>query len=287
MGAAVGAILLNAGDLRSALDALAAPSPRWVAVILLSVVGNVILSGLLFHLLTSRYGAVPRGRMLALIAATSLVNYLPLRPGLVGRAVYLKRVYGIAYLDTGKTVVQSAVITAGCGLALAGLALLLHERPGLDARFVLGGALLAPIVVGLVPMLRVWSLCALIRSVEILLWAVRYSAAFALIGRPIEPLAAIAFACVGVLATMVPLVSNGLGLREWASGLLAPALTPHALTFGVTAELVNRAAELVVVAALGIPALLWLSPSRKSPTAPSGDSSEAVKPPARRPDRPS
>jgi hypothetical protein len=58
---------------------------------------------------------------------------------------------------------------------------------------------------------------------------------------------------------MVPLVSNGLGLREWAIGLLSPAIASHDMELGLTADLVNRAAELIVVSVAGVPATLWLT----------------------------
>jgi hypothetical protein len=69
----------------------------------------------------------------------------------------------------------------------------------------------------------------------------------------------VGFACISVIATLVPLVSNGLGLREWAVGLLAPALAFHHVDLGITADLVNRAAELLVVVVAGVPATLWLT----------------------------
>ncbi len=64
--------------------------------------------------------------------------------------------------------------------------------------------------------------------------------------------------CVSVVAMLVPFVSNGLGIREWAIGLFAPFLGDSTLEIGLTAELVNRAAEIVVVVVAGVAAIVWL-----------------------------
>jgi hypothetical protein len=95
----------------------------------------------------------------------------------------------------------------------------------------------------------------------VIVWAVRYHAAFTLIGSPIPPATALAFACISMIASMVPLSSNGLGLREWAIGAAAPMLTAYQLELGLTAELVNRAAELAMVTVVGLAGagyLAWL-----------------------------
>jgi hypothetical protein len=58
---------------------------------------------------------------------------------------------------------------------------------------------------------------------------------------------------------LVPIVGNGLGLREWAVGLAAPLLTPYVLGLGLAADLVNRATELVVILVLGLGGMAWLT----------------------------
>ena len=75
---------------------------------------------------------------------------------------------------------------------------------------------------------------------------------------------AIAFACVSVVASMVPLFGNGLGVRQWAIGLLAPVLTTYRLELGVTAELVNLAGELIMLLLLGTAGAAWLARRRST-----------------------
>jgi hypothetical protein len=111
---------------------------------------------------------------------------------------------------------------------------------------------------------RVWVVAGLIRYLEIMVWAVRYHAAFALLGSPIDANGALAFACVGSVSMLVPFVGNGLGLREWGIGLAAPLLTPYALELGLAAELVNRAAELVVILVLGLGGVAWVAAHARS-----------------------
>ena len=111
---------------------------------------------------------------------------------------------------------------------------------------------------------RIVAAAAFIRYIEVLLLAVRYRAAFALIGAPIDPAMALAIACVSLVVTMIPLSSNGLGLREWAVGLASPLVTPYVLEVGMTAELVNRAAEAVVIVVIGLGAFAWLAWRRRS-----------------------
>jgi hypothetical protein len=109
---------------------------------------------------------------------------------------------------------------------------------------------------------RSWCWAAAFRWLELLVIAARYHAAFALIGSPIDSAGSLAFACISMIAGMVPFLSSGLGVREWAVGLVAPILTGAQLTTGLTADLVNRAVELVVVLVCGVVGLGWLARHR-------------------------
>ena len=107
------------------------------------------------------------------------------------------------------------------------------------------------------------ALAGLIRYVEVFVWAARYYAAFKLIDYTISIESALAFACISMIATLVPFFSNGLGLREWAIGLAAQLLTEYQLEHGITAELVNRAGELIVVLIVGLVGIAWLAHLRR------------------------
>ena len=59
-------------------------------------------------------------------------------------------------------------------------------------------------------------------------------------------------------------MSNGLGLREWAVGLLAPFLAGYSMEQGIAAELVNRAAEVVIVLVAGLAGAGWVTRTWRS-----------------------
>ena len=101
-----------------------------------------------------------------------------------------------------------------------------------------------------------------IRYVEVLVLAVRYHTSFDLIGSAIDGRSALGFACVATIASMIPLVSNGLGLREWSTGLVAPALSSRSMALGLTADLVNRAVEIIVAIPTGLIGLAMLARMR-------------------------
>ncbi len=110
-----------------------------------------------------------------------------------------------------------------------------------------------------------WALA--LRQVDALVWVARYLLVFALLEREISLPGAAAVAGVGMLATFVPLTSNGLGLREWAVGLTAAVLpagwlvlegAEGATGIALTADLLNRAGELIVIVPAGLASLLIL-----------------------------
>ena len=237
---------------------------RLIAIMLGSVLGNIARTAVMFRLLLSRYGPHDRRiggmEMQALIASATLINYLPLRPGVFSRIAYHRTVNGIAIADSVKTIIQAAMLSGLAALYLTGVALICRER-AISPWLVLSIPLPVLGIAGaLAPRhVRVFLWAGGMRLADVLVTALRYHAAFALIGSPIDWNGAIAFACISVLATMVPLVSNGLGLREWAIGLLAPAIASYQMELGLTADLLNRAAELVMVTLTGVPATLWLA----------------------------
>lgn len=234
--------------------------PAALPLILLpcAVLTNIALSGVLFRLLLSRFGRVGWMEMQAVIAAATLVNFIPLRPGLPGRLLYHRTVNRIPIMQSGRTVVEAAVISVGVGGYLA-LAAIGSIRWQVNLWYMAIGPLPVLMLLVALPGARLWMLAILVRYVEVIIWAVRYACAFALIGSPIGAEAALAFACVSILATMVPLFSNGLGLREWAIGLVAPLLTAHTLELGIIAELVNRAVELIIITVAGLCGMAYLA----------------------------
>jgi uncharacterized membrane protein YbhN (UPF0104 family) len=223
------------------------------AVMLAAAAGNLMVTSVLFWVITLSFDARPRvslSRMTALIAASGLLNYLPLQAGLFGRAAYLKAKHGLplrqamviqlVVLGVGSVVLGGAAAVglmypvemlswgvAGAGLALVALcaatpwiARLLLRRPAREA----------------------WS-WGLLRAVDLLLGAARLWLAFASVGQPIGYARAVTITAAGMFVSMLPFVPNGLGLREWVIAALAPMQTAA----GLAAAVIDRAVEAVVL----------------------------------------
>jgi hypothetical protein len=263
MAAAVATVVSRRDIIAMNLAAIRQPGAWEVFLLLGTVIANVVLTGLMFSVLMSRYGRVGVVEMQALIAAAALANYLPLRPGLFGRVAYHKAFNKIPITATMTVTLTALGLSVAIGVYMA-MALFAAGRASIPLWVVVGAPLPVLAAATALRASRIVGTAALIRYIEVLLLAVRYQAAFALIGAPIDPAMALAFACVSLVVTMIPLSGNGLGLREWAVGLASPMLTPYVLEVGMTADLVNRAAEAVVVVILGLSAFAWLAWHRRS-----------------------
>ena len=256
-----GAIYTAVGEregFAKALEALRDPPPMAVALVLASIAVGVVLSALLFHLLMRRFGKVPFWEMQALIAATAFANYLPLKPGFVGRVAYHRLRHDTRAAHTVRTIFE-AIALSGTVASMFLLALLGFRALGVEGEW----ALLAPAVLGIgihFAKVRTLAQALLVRQVELALWTLRYWAVFQLVGAPIDLETAIVLGSVSVIATLLPIVSNGLGIREWVIGLLAPLIShaPVSTSQAIVAELVHRVAELVVMTPIGVTAIIVL-----------------------------
>lgn len=277
LGAAIFAVLRQ-GAFSTAVAALADASPGSLALAAALPVASVTLTALTFWILTRRHGRVGFIEMLALINAGWLLNYLPMWPGMFGRLAYHKAVNGIALRDSITSTIWANVLALIAALGL-GVALLVGV-------VVVGGdsPWLAAIAAAPVPMLaagawfafvrapqpdpQVWRIAAAlsVRWAELFVWAARYSVCFALVGTPIGFGASLALAVVTGLGTLVPLTGNALGVREWIVGLCAPLLpvglsltTSLATHNGLSADLTNRAIEVLLAIPLGLIAAAWIA----------------------------
>lgn len=257
------AAVLLAWSRRDAIAEVAASGPtgaeRWllVAALAATIAVNVVLTGLFFTVLLRRFGRVAAADGVAVTATATLFNYLPLRPGMAGRIAWHRAADGIRVRDGVRTSVEAVAMSA---LVAGSFLLGVVAARGLGAPAWVGAALPgAAVLVAVIVGRRGPVVAALaIRWVEVLLWAVRAWLAFRLVGVALDLEQALAVAAVGVAATAVPLVSNGIGLREWATGLLAPAIGAGALEEGVAAELAARAVEVLAVLPLGALGAAWL-----------------------------
>ena len=276
VGLAVWAVSRSAGALAGAWDAISSAAPGRVGALLVLIAVTPMFTSVLFWVLTRRYGPLGLGENTALITSAWLLNYLPLSPGLFGRLAYLKAVRGIPVGASARAVIWANLLSVVAGLLLlitVGAASL--GFAGHDPRLIAATSAPATAIGVLAwyawrkkpqPDPEVWRVLAglAIRYVELHIWAARYLIVFSILGVPLSWGGALAVAAVSTLASLFPLAPNGLGLREWAVGLVAPLL-PASLAYsaGVTtpislsAELIHRGSEVLVAVPLGLAATFW------------------------------
>jgi uncharacterized membrane protein YbhN (UPF0104 family) len=262
---ALAAIARNQAIVDSLSRALA--SPRWdaLAVLAATVVAQQVLTSTTFWMLMRRHGPVGWGEMNALIASSTLANYIPLQAGSIGRLAYHKVVHGIP-VKTSLVVILVAMGLVAVSLVALVVVGLWVSRAGASWWWVAVTPLAwVPLLAG--PATRVVGACLVLRTVELLVIAVQSWAAFRLSGWEIEPMTAVGVAVVAAVANLTPFIGNGLGVREWAVGLAAPLLGGYETDAGLAAQLTGRAVDAVMAIALGGPALAWIASRRIAPAA--------------------
>ncbi len=258
-------VALAHGEALQAALSNARRAPLGLVLLAVSLpLANWLLISTSFSVLYGRQTPVAVREMSLLVAAAWLLNYLPLRPGLVARLAYHKRRHGITVRRSIQVLVVSSLLSGLGALLCAGIALLL---PASAPVWIMVAGILAPTV----PMFagvrseRLGTLCLAfcLRYLDLLVWVGRYWAVFAVIGVPLSLRESVALAIVSQIALLVPIAGNGLGLREWAIGLLAGVLPAFAGTegtaMGLAGDLVHRGFELAAAILVGVPALLVLS----------------------------
>lgn len=262
LAAAVVAVARSGIDVRAVRSIVAgAHADLLIAAVTLPLL-NLAISAGVFWVLTRRFGRVAYSEMCALIGAAWLLNYLPMRPGLVGRVAYHKAVNGIPVAQGARVVGESIACSAVASLGAVGWSVVAARRPEWAGWL---GVVPVVVIVGLgvagaVAPLRTWgAVCGAmaLRIADLIVWTLRYWVVFAIADSPVTMAQAAAVAAVSQVAMSVPLVGNGLGLREWAVGLLRASLPAWygvgaASSAGLTADLVNRAAELLVAVPVGL-----------------------------------
>lgn len=256
MGAAVYAVARNGAIVDSLSRAIT--SPHWDALLLLvaSVFAMQLLSSAVFHRLMNAHGPVGFFEMNALVAASTLGNYVPMQAGSLGRVAYHHAVNGIPLRASLVAIVQ-AMLASFIALCLVGAGALFGRAAGAP-----WWAVLALPVLWLPFMLdaraRIFATVLFLKTIETFAWALHAWAAFKLSGWTIEPETAIWVALVGGLANLVPFIGNGLGIREWAVALSAPMLGGYVQDAGLAAELVGRAVDIAIAVPLGLVGFAYL-----------------------------
>ena len=227
-----------------------------------AVLATIGMGGLMFWVVTRSFDARPPvglGRMTHLISASALLNYVPLRPGLIGRAVYLNRLHGLPLVHS----VQIWLVVAGVSAVVFSVVILAVQiGPVGNPLIRVGGAAAALVLAstvtgaaaGRVLARRVdsgWS-WALIKLAELLLWGLRLWLAMLVVGISISYPQAIAAAAAGNLAGLLPVTPNGLGLREWAIVGLLGLSGQVDIADAALATVIDRGVEVLVVVPVGL-----------------------------------
>jgi len=274
--AAIFALLTGEEDLRQAWRSMRA-APYWLVALVVGLpVANLVGVSMSFWLISRRYGKVGPGEMNALVATAWLLNYLPMKPGLIGRLAYHKKINNIRYRDSARVLVWAASFTAISTLVMFALAALV-KAAGVHVSI-----LLAPLpVIALGTLIAVRAehrraahaearprrghapVClgsALVfRYIDMLIWAARYWASFKLVGVDIDPSGAAILAVISQVTLAIPVAGNGLGVREWGIGVAAQWLGFSVRAVGLAADVINRAAELVVSIPLGLAGWIFIT----------------------------
>jgi hypothetical protein len=271
----VASVLLVAGAVvaiarnQAIVDSLsrAFASLRWDALTVLAatVLAQQVLTATVFWMLMRRHGPVGWGEMNALIASSTLANYVPLQAGSIGRLAYHKVVHGIP-VKTSLVVILVAMGLVAVSLVALVVVGLWVSRAGASWWWVAVTPLAwVPLLAG--PATRVVGACLVLRTVELLVIALQSWTAFRLSGWEIEPMTAVGVAVVAAVANLTPFIGNGLGVREWAVGLAAPLLGGYETDAGLAAQLTGRAVDAVMAVVMGGPALAWITSRRIAPAA--------------------
>jgi predicted nucleic acid-binding Zn ribbon protein len=287
--AAIWTIAANRGQFEAAWNS-ARQASWWVVVLVFAApIVNIGLTGLSFAILTRRRGHVGHREMIGLIWIASVLNQLPLRPGLFGRIAY-HRVVNRIPVGLSVRVVLEVLACAVAANALLLTALLVAGSAGWDGSTLLWMvfALICTTLACAGVCRTAWLGCGgwrghawrypavlAVRLADMGVWGARYVLVFWLIGVPIDARGGAALACAGQAAMMAPVP---MGLREWVVGATAAWLPPEFVderrfvrgaegvgsgmieraTPGLMADVLNRSVELAVGVPGALIAGVWL-----------------------------
>ena len=232
--------------------------PSWTLVVLpAATLASIAIGAVILKRLFWRRPELRFADLLALNAAATLFNLLPLKAGLAGRIAWQRRFQGVE-IRASLGVAAAAIGVSAGAVAIATAALIAAPRLEVPAPAILFGA--AVVLLVLAPMARIGFACELLwwRLVDLGAWSLRISAAFAVLGTDLPPESAAALACVAMASGLIPVLGSTLGVREWVIALVAPSLAGVAWEQALAAELVARGFEIAVVAITGGAGSAWL-----------------------------
>jgi len=237
-------------------------APLWaILVVVIGPVANWVCVGLCLHALMRRHGQVGSGEMLMLVGSAWLLNHLPMRPGLVGRIGYHAKVNQIRVRDSVEASVWSVVLAGGANAVILGLMLLVPVESSIWSLVLVLliplGVLIALSAAAFMRSQRLGFLCLgmVYRYADVLVWAIRYTGAFAMLGVSISPVGIALITAASQIAQLNPFTGAGFGFREWGVGLAARLpVSGVGITMrsAIGGDVINRIAETIVVVPLGL-----------------------------------
>ncbi|MFK7758984.1 MAG: hypothetical protein AB8C13_03435 [Phycisphaerales bacterium] len=230
-------------------------SPWWMIVlVILGPLGNHLSVAMCLRALLNRFGNIGKREMIVLVGSAWLFNYLPMRPGLIGRMGYHKSVNKIRLRDSFQCSVWSGVLAGvsnGIMLIVAILMTLIGSRWSIlmPALPVVGMFVIAGVMQDQSRRLMFQALA--FRLIDVIVWLGRYWLAFRVLGLEMDIADIAIISAVSQLASLMPLTGSGLGFREWGVGLTASA-GGYAMKTAIAGDLINRAAETLIVFPVGL-----------------------------------
>lgn len=244
----------STGGLEGVWDSIRS-APWWmIALIIISPMGNHLSVSLCLHSLQSRHGKVGLIEMFVLIGSAWMFNYLPMRAGLLGRIGYHKSINKIRIRDSLESSIWSGVLAGISNIILLGVAMLMTWI-GESWAILLPAAPVALIFVlsTVMPTRKTTLLMRALayRQIDVIVWLGRYWLAFEVLGLEMNIGDIAIISAVSQLASLMPLTGSGVGFREWAVGLMASA-GGHAMGTAMAGDIINRAAETLIVVPVGL-----------------------------------
>ena len=248
-------------------------------------VSSIVIPGMQFWLVTRPFVTgrpLSLAGMQALTAGGCLLNYTPFKAGMIGRVTYLKHFHGVGLRAAvftnvliGIIFVASSILTiaitiwrgefdlAWWATTLGGIGIL----TGIAAKILQA---VLPAAMPVEPRLRnstgaavaYLAPCFAFQLLGLYVTAIRWWLVFHILGRPI----ALADAWLAAIVHMVTIAAgpaNGIGLREWLIGIGGQLGGINAglnmdLRMSMSAALIDRAIEAVVLILLGVLGLAFL-----------------------------
>lgn len=250
----------------------------WVWLLFAALVAcNLFLASLMFWVVTLSFDATPRvglGRMTLLVTASALLNFLPFRPGLVGRAVILRNHHALP-LRQSALILLIILATGSIVTLIIGLCALFIRDVWMMGSVLFAVSLLLSGLSGSVaskllrrPMVMAW-LWVPIRLLDALVASLRLWLAFWAMGHTLDLNQSLLAGAAGLLIAMIGLTPNGLGLKEWAIAFIVQSAAVTTLQVGLAASLVDRSMEALVVIVFGLVAIWcmrkWLTEKISGP----------------------